>query len=70
MSNDMRPLSRRSKLSEFVRESSFKNKACMTEWPAVWAGELVSRVRCPAGPSTMMHILHSDKNLSSACVAS
>ena len=54
-------LSPRSKL---VRDPNFTNKACLAEWPAHWAGELVSRVRCLAGPSTMMHILHYDKNFS------
>ena len=59
-------LSPRSKLNEFVRDrdSSFTNKACLAEWSAHWAGELVSRVRCSAGPSTMIHIVHYDKNLS------
>ena len=63
-------LSPRSKLNEFVLDPSFTNKACLTECSAHWAGELVSRVRCSVGPSTMMHILHHDKNLSCTCVAS
>ena len=46
--NDTTPLSAKLKLSAFVQD--FETPvlqtiiACLTEWPAHWAGELVSRV--------------------------
>ena len=30
----------------------------MAEWLVYWAAKPVSRVRCPAGSSSMMHVFH------------